>query len=56
LDRISQTLTERTKELAERYAAPLAQQTQSVEELAASVQAHLKRMGFHGSETGPQTN
>jgi len=46
LDRISQTLTARIKELAERYAAPLQKQTQTVEELTNKVEAHLKKMGF----------
>lgn len=46
LDRISQTLTARIKELAERYAAPLPRQTQTVEELTGKVDAHLQKMGF----------
>ena len=46
LDRISQTLTARIKELAERYAAPLPQQTQTVDKLTGKVDAHLKKMGF----------
>ena len=46
LDRISQTLTGRIKELAERYAAPLPQQTRTLDELTGKVGAHLKKMGF----------
>ena len=46
LDRISQTLTARIKELAERYAAPMPRQIQTVEELTGKVDIHLKMMGF----------
>jgi len=46
LDRISQALTGRIKELAERYATPLPRLSQDVEVLSAKVEAHLKRMGF----------
>ncbi|OIQ97627.1 type I restriction enzyme EcoKI M protein [mine drainage metagenome] len=46
LDRVSQTLTSRIRELAERYATPLPQLTEEVEMLAEKVAAHLKRMGF----------
>ncbi len=46
MDRISQALTQRVKELAERYATPLSQMTSRVGELEAKVAAHLKRMGF----------
>ena len=45
LDRVSQTLTGRIRELAERYATPLPQLTDEVEALAARVDAHLQRMG-----------
>jgi type I restriction enzyme M protein len=45
LDRVSQTLTGRIRELAERYAAPLPQLTDEVATLAARVDEHLKRMG-----------
>ncbi|MBL8248970.1 MAG: type I restriction endonuclease subunit M, partial [Candidatus Competibacter sp.] len=45
LDRISQTLTGRIRELAERYATPLPQLTDEVATLAARVEEHLKRMG-----------
>ncbi|MBI5109057.1 MAG: N-6 DNA methylase [Rhodocyclales bacterium] len=46
LDRISQTLTRRVKELTERYEAPLPQLTGRVAELEARVSRHLKKMGF----------
>lgn len=46
MDRISQTLTRRVKELAERYENPLPQLTIRVEELEQTVNAHLERMGF----------
>lgn len=46
LDRISQTLTGRIRELAERYATPLPQLTDDVESLARRVDEHLKKMGF----------
>lgn len=45
LDRVSQTLTGRIRELAERYATPLAQLTDEVAALAVRVDGHLKRMG-----------
>ncbi|MES2362373.1 MAG: class I SAM-dependent DNA methyltransferase [Pseudomonadota bacterium] len=45
LDRVSQTLTGRIRELAERYATPLPQLTDQVATLAARVDEHLKRMG-----------
>jgi type I restriction enzyme M protein len=45
LDRVSQTLTGRIRLLAERYAAPLPQIVDEVEELAAKVAAHLEKMG-----------
>jgi type I restriction enzyme M protein len=46
MDRVSQVLTGRVKELAERYAAPLPQIAEEVETLSAKVDAHLERMGF----------
>ena len=46
MDRISQTLTKRVKELAERYETPLPMLTDKVADLSAKVAAHLKRMGF----------
>ena len=45
LDRISQTLTGRIRELAERYATPLPQLTEEVETLAGRVEKHLTKMG-----------
>ena len=45
LDRVSQTLTGRIRQLAERYATPLPQLTDEVGTLAARVDGHLKRMG-----------
>ena len=45
LDRVSQTLTGRIRQLAERYATPLPQLTEEVAALAARVDEHLKKMG-----------
>jgi type I restriction enzyme M protein len=45
LGRVSQTLTRRIRELAERYEAPLPQLVDEVQALAAQVEAHLQRMG-----------
>jgi type I restriction enzyme M protein len=46
LDRISQALTQRVRELAERYETPLPQQVQMVAEMEHTVNCHLARMGF----------
>ena len=46
MDRISQALTQRVKELAERYEAPLPQMASRVAELEAKVNGHLAKMGF----------
>ncbi len=46
LDRVSQTLTGRIRQLAERYATPLPELTEEVEALAGRVAGHLARMGF----------
>ena len=46
MDRVSQTLTQRVKELAERYETPLPQLTSRVNELEAKVAEHLQKMGF----------
>ena len=46
LDRVSQTLTGRIRELAERYATPLPQLTEEVAALASRVEDHLKKVGF----------
>ena len=45
LDRVSQALTGRIRELADRYAAPLPRLTGEVATLAAHVDAHLRKMG-----------
>ncbi len=45
LDRVSQTLTGRIRQLAERYATPLPQLTDEVATLATRVDGHLKKMG-----------
>ncbi|PKO58053.1 MAG: type I restriction endonuclease subunit M, partial [Betaproteobacteria bacterium HGW-Betaproteobacteria-18] len=45
LARVSQTLTGRIRELAERYATALPQLTDEVATLAARVEEHLRRMG-----------
>jgi type I restriction enzyme M protein len=46
MDRISQALTQRVKQLAERYEAPLPLLANKVEELEEKVEQHLKKMGF----------
>ena len=46
MDRVSQQLTQRVKELAERYETPLPQVTSRVTELEAKVNRHLEKMGF----------
>lgn len=46
MDRISQSLTQRVKELAERYETPMPQMTDRVAELEAKVNRHLEKMGF----------
>ncbi|MFZ5861742.1 MAG: type I restriction-modification system subunit M [Nitrospirota bacterium] len=46
MDRISQALTKRVKELAERYETPLPQMVTRVADLETKVNRHLKRMGF----------
>ncbi len=45
IDRVSQALAGRIKQLAERYAAPLPQLVADVEALAARVDEHLRKMG-----------
>ncbi|MDQ8206959.1 type I restriction-modification system subunit M [Coraliomargarita sp. SDUM461003] len=47
LDRITQALTQRVKQLAERYEAPLSALTERTADLEAKVSAHLKQMGFN---------
>ncbi len=46
LDRITQRLTQRVKELADRYDAPLPAVAKLADELQARVDEHLVRMGF----------
>ncbi len=46
LDRITQRLTHRVKELADRYEAPLPAVAKRVEDLQSLVDGHLARMGF----------
>ena len=45
LDRVSQTLTARIRELAERYATPLPTLVDEVKRLAVRVDEHLMQMG-----------
>ena len=45
LDRVSQTLTGRIRQLVERYATPLPKLIEEVETLAARVDEHLRKMG-----------
>lgn len=46
LDKITQNLAERIKELAERYATPLPKITDEVDNLTSNIEEHLLRMGF----------
>ncbi len=46
LNHISQVLTGRIKELAERYATPLPQLTAEMDELSSKIEMHLQKMGF----------
>ena len=46
LDRVSQLLTGRIRQLAERYATPLPKLTKEVGTLSVRVDQHLKKMGF----------
>lgn len=45
LDRVSQTLTGRIRQLAERYATPLPKLVEEVDMLSARVDEHLRKMG-----------
>jgi type I restriction enzyme M protein len=45
LDRVSQTLTGRIRQLAERYATPLPKLVEEVDALSARVEKHLNKMG-----------
>jgi type I restriction enzyme M protein len=47
LDRVSQALTGRLKELAERYGQTLPQLVQQVQDMEARVTGHLAKMGFY---------
>ena len=46
MDRVSQALTLRVKELAERYETPLPKMARRVAELESKVNRHLEKMGF----------
>lgn len=46
MDNISHRLTQRIKELAERYETPLPQLNNSANDLSAKVEEHLKRMNY----------
>jgi type I restriction enzyme M protein len=46
LDRVSQALTGRIRQLAERYGTPVPRLAEEVETLAARVDEHLRKMGF----------
>jgi len=46
VDRLSQTLAGRVKELAERYTEPMPEISEEVEELKEKVEKHLNKMGF----------
>ena len=46
MDRVSQQLTQRVKELAERYETPMPQMVGCVTEMEDKVNRHLERMGF----------
>ena len=52
LDRVSQTLTRRIRELAERYATPLPQLADEMQVLSARVGVHLERMGIAWHKAG----
>ena len=46
MERLSQRLAARIKELAERYAEPLPELDRQVESLEKKVSSHLEAMGF----------
>ena len=46
MDRVSQQLTQRVKELAVRYETPLPQMVSRMAECEATVNRHLETMGF----------
>ena len=45
LNRVSQALTSRIQQLAERYATPLSKLTEQLDALSARVDRHLKKIG-----------
>jgi len=46
MERVSQALTQRIKQLAERYELPLPKQSEEILKLEEKVRAHLSKMGF----------
>ena len=46
MERVSQQLTQRVKDLAERYETPMSQMVGRVAEMEAKVNGHLEKMGF----------
>ena len=46
MDRVSQALTLRVKELADRYETPMPKAASQVAELEEAVNRHLEKMGF----------
>ena len=46
MDRVSRQLTQRVKQLAERYETPLPQMVSGVAELESKVNGHLQSMGY----------
>ena len=57
IDRVSQTLTGRIRQLAERYATPLPELIEKVEALATRVDGHLSKMqGTYSADVENQAN
>ena len=46
MDPISHQLTERIKELAERYENPMPELTNDLSDLTSKVESHLKKIGY----------
>ena len=46
MDRIRQTLTQRVRDIAERYDKPLPVMVEQADAMESKVRAHLERMGF----------
>ncbi|MEK6750816.1 MAG: hypothetical protein AABZ00_01015 [Chloroflexota bacterium] len=46
MERVSQNLTQRVKELTERYETPMPQMNSRVDDLETKVNRHLEKMGF----------